>query len=315
MTLKFNILKTISVFAALAIIFGVLVFSVSQKTNDRNTNTAISKQQDYPLNVNGVTITQKPERVVVLSAFVYDILKNLDYNNVVVGVSNECSTDSDSNLASDIPKVGDKKNPNIEKIKFLEPDLIFIDYPLSAAQLDSLESYDIRVIALSKAQDFNQFGKLYTDIGSIMGGAINGYEQAAICANGIYISIQDISKLIPDVNNQNTVCYMYDTMGKVVSGDTLANDIIEFSGATNIARDTVNSFMSIEQIIKANPNYIFCEPGLLAEIKNSPTLSEIRAVKEDNVYEIDSEFIEAQDNKVIDALIFMVSTMYPELVS
>lgn len=311
MTLKFNILKTISVLAALAIIFGVLVFSVSQKASERDTNTALSKQQDYPLTVDGVVITQQPERVVVLSAFIYDILNNLDYNNVIVGISNECLADS----VSDIQLVGDKKNPDIEKIKFLEPDLIFIDYPLSSDQLDSLESYEIKVVTLSKAQDFNQFGKLYTDIGSIMGGSIKGYEQAATCANGIYISIQDISNLVPDRRNQNTICYMYDTMGTVIPGNTLANDIMEFSGATNIARDKVNSFMDIEQIIESNPNYIFCESGLLDEIKNSAKLSEIRAVKEDNVYEMDSEFIEAQDNKVIDALIFMVSTMYPELVS
>lgn len=304
---KPNIIKIISVIVATGVLFGVLVFSF----NEGDKKDEILSNDDYPVTVLGVKITEAPQKVVVLSPFIEDVLRTLNYENILVGKADECTNSKVSN----IPFVGSQFDPDIEKIKSLQPDIILNEVPLSYEQTKLIENENIKIFTFKKASDFAELGELYTDIGSLLGGANTGYKNAAICANSIYLSIQEINKLIPEDGNSISACYMYDTEGTVVTGDTLSSNLIEFSGADNIARYSTDYNIDINLIIQQNPQYIFCKPGLLNKIKQDPNLSNIDAVKNSNVYEMDSNLIEAQDNKIIDAVIFMVSIMYPELVT
>lgn len=309
MKLKYkpSILKIISTLVVIGVLFGILIFSL----NENNIGNDMSPDNDYPVTVLGVKVTEAPQKIVVLSPFIEDILHTLNYEDIIVGRTEECTNSKISN----IPSVGYQDNPDIKKIKSLQPDIVLNEASLSYEQMDLLEDEGIKILTFEKARDFAELGKLYTDIGSLLGGSNTGYKNAAICANSIYLSIQEINKLIPEDGNPISACYMYDTKGTVVTGDTLSSNLIEFSGANNIARDSTDYKMDINLIIKQNPQYIFCKPGISNQIKQDPNLLNIDAVKNLNVYEMDSKLIEAQDNKLIDAVIFMASIMYPELVT
>lgn len=303
------LLKSISVIAAIIISIGALSFSLNKKdaSLDQDASPSI---YDYPVSLQGVNIITKPTRIVVLAPFLCDIVHTLGYDNSVIGRSQECS---DTWIPNAVP-VGLEAAPDVEKIKSLQPELILIEKPLSEDALDALQSFDIKVLTFPRAKDFSQFGTLYTNVGATLGGASMGYKRAASCANSIYLSVMEINKLIPKEGEYFTACYLYDGMGHVATGDTLSNDLMQVSGAYDIASNASGCFMDINEVIAADPTYIFCKPGMTTRLKQDPKFSNMRAVKQSRIYEMDPKLIEAQDNRMIDAVTFMASAMYPDLV-
>ena len=63
----------------------------------------------------------------------------------------------------------------------------------------------------------------------------------------------------------------------------------------------------------ANPNYIFCASGLKEQILVSPDYSELKAVQEENVYEMDPAYMVRQGRTVLQAVTFIHGIVYENL--
>lgn len=298
---KFNSInkKIISTILSLLII---LSFSSCKKSDSQHID-------EYPVTVSGVTIQKSPEKVVILSDSLADIILALELENKLIARTDECTQEK---LAT-LPSIGSIQNIDLNKISSYSPDLILADKTIENNLLEKLQTLNIPVICLEPATKRESFITLYQDLGSILAGAQTGKTLGENTANNILMTLDDINRIIPKKGVVTTACYFYDNNKKIASGDTLASMLLELSGATNIAKGSTNFNIDITALKISNPNFIFCAENTKNDLLADSTISSLQAAQNGKTFEMDKSLMTRQGHTVVDAVTFMASKMYPEI--
>ena len=298
---KFNSInkKIISTILSLLII---LSFSSCKKSDSKHID-------EYPVTVSGVTIQKSPEKVVVLSDSLADIILALELENKLIARTDECTQEK---LAT-LPSIGSIQNIDLNKISSYSPDLILADKTIENNLLEKLQTLNIPVICLEPATKRESFITLYQDLGSILAGSQTGKTLGENTANNILMTLDDINRIIPKKGVVTTACYFYDSNKKIASGDTLASMLLELSGATNIAKGSTNFNIDTTALKISNPNFIFCAENTKNDLLADSTISSLQAAQNGNTFEMDKSLMTRQGHTVVDAVTFMASKMYPEI--
>lgn len=298
---KFNSInkKIISTILSLLII---LSFSSCKKSDSKHID-------EYPVTVSGVTIQKSPEKVVVLSDSLADIILALELENKLIARTDECTQEK---LAT-LPSIGSIQNIDLNKISSYSPDLILTDKTIENNLLEKLQTLNIPVICLEPATKRESFITLYQDLGSILAGAQTGKTLGENTANNILMTLDDINRIIPKKGVLTTACYFYDSNKKIASGDTLASMLLELSGATNIAKGSTNFNIDTTALKISNPNFIFCAENTKNDLLADSTIASLQAAQNGNTFEMDKSLMTRQGHTVVDAVTFMASKMYPEI--
>lgn len=298
---KFNSInkKIISTILSLLII---LSFSSCKKSDSQHID-------EYPVTVSGVTIQKTPEKVVVLSDSLADIILALELENKLIARTDECTQEK---LAT-LPSIGSIQNIDLNKISSYSPDLILADKTIENNLLEKLQTLNIPVICLEPATKRESFITLYQDLGSILAGAQTGKTLGENTANNILMTLDDINRIIPKKGVLTTACYFYDSNKKIASGDTLASMLLELSGATNIAKGSTNFNIDTTALKISNPNFIFCAENTKNDLLADSTIASLQAAQNGNTFEMDKSLMTRQGHTVVDAVTFMASKMYPEI--
>ena len=261
------------------------------------------REKEYPVNINDINIEQEPKRVVVLSDSIADIILACSMEIKLVGRSSECTQDA---LAV-LPDVGSISSPDLEKIKSLSPDLVLTNENVSDESKSYFESNKISLAVLKDATNRTDFTELYSNIGSILNGNITGKSKANKAAQDILLKIDDLSRT-GNLNGEKyiTACYLYDENGKIASEDTFAGKLIEFAGASNIAIDARDNFMSIDEIILSNPNVIFCDKGVETKLRANEKFWGLTAIDEHKIFEFEKSLMQRQGKTLLDTVKFMM---------
>lgn len=298
---KFNSInkKIISTILSLLII---LSFSSCKKSDSKHID-------EYPVTVSGVTIQKSPEKVVVLSDSLADIILALELENKLIARTDECTQEK---LAT-LPSIGSIQNIDLNKISSYSPNLILADKTIENNLLEKLQTLNIPVICLEPATKRESFITLYQDLGSILAGAQTGKTLGENTANNILMTLDDINRIIPKKGVLTTACYFYDSNKKIASGDTLASMLLELSGATNIAKGSTNFNIDTTALKISNPNFIFCAENTKNDLLADSTIASLQAAQNGNTFEMDKSLMTRQGHTVVDAVTFMASKMYPEI--
>ncbi len=266
-------------------------------------------EDDYPVTVGNVQFDHSPTGVVVLSPSLADIVLATNYELSLVGRSEECTQED---LAV-LPTVGNATAVSTDAIIALSPELVLTDQALSEEQTQTLQSAGIQVLVLQSATTREEIEVLYANVGSILGGAQTGNAKAVKVAQSIFKSLDDINRGIPESEVLVTACYLYDLDGQAATGDTLGGKLIEYAGAVNVLSDSQNGRYERQSLVLGNPTYIFCQPGVKSQLEQDEELSQLAAVQEGRVFEMESSLMQWQGYTLMDAVIFMAGSMYPEL--
>lgn len=283
------------------LVAGVLVACGNQ--NDISSGVGA---QDFPVTIDGVTIAAAPTGVVVLSPNVADVILAMDYELPLKAKSAACTQ-------SDLVALPNVTADDVKQMKDLGANLVFTDTKLTQAQTDALSKEGIAVLTIADATGREDFDRLYSQVGAALKGAKTGYEHGKKVSQSIFLTIDDISRIIPKSNTPITVAYLYDDEGGVVTSDTLEGKLIESAGLVNAASDGVKNKMAISELLIANPQYIFCPTGVKAKLAQSAEYKKLTAVKTGKVYEMDPNLMLLQGRGVITAVSFMAGTVYPVL--
>lgn len=274
-------------------------------------NKSKTDKSEYPVTVAGVTVKKSPEKVLALSDSLADIVLALDLETKLVARTDETTQAK----LSPLPTVGSQSNINVDSIVEYSPDLILVDKELNQETLSRLENANIPIILLNPANSVSTFKSLYIDIGTILKGNKSGKALGEKISSSILLTIDNISRLIPDSGVKPTACYFYDSNKKIATGDTFVSNLIDFSGATNIAKGLLDLKIDTQILKMSDPTYIFCAQGVKESLLEDNTISSLSAVFNNNVYEMDKYLMTRQGHSVVDAVTYMAGKMYPELES
>ena len=265
---------------------------------------------------NYVTLPDKIERIIAMGPSSTEVLSALGYLDNII--ASDIFSVNVPNINPDIPFIS-IMDPDAELIISLMPDIIFVTGMSRAGGNDPFSIFAEAGICLVYIPTSNSIEDIIEDIrfiSAVMGEQEKGEEIIL----SMETQINELRAICETVTDKKTVYFEISAAPFMYSfgSDTFLNEMIELLGAVNIFGKQV-SWLSVsdEDILKASPDIIFTSVDYIddpvGEIKSRPGWNEINAVKNNDVYYIDTDASTRPSHHIITALLEMARAIYPEL--
>ena len=300
---------------------GVIVWQQFYKPEEAITGP-ISVIDDVGRNV---TITgYPPERIVSLAPSCTEILFALGLGDKVVGVDDY----SDYPLevqegveAGDLPTVGSFATISLEMVVGLEPDLIVATGGVQRVVVESLEGLGLPVIVLYPYG--KGFDGTLADI-SLAGKATGQIDEAEEIVADMQKRAQEITEKTLDAPRLRVyIEYFFNGGYWSYGGGSDVNELVSMAGGINVVAGSASAYLttSTEEVLMANPEIIIISKGDMAiacgltpeAIKERSGWSEIYAVQNDQIYEIEESILVRPGPRMVNALEALANLLHPEL--
>lgn len=266
--------------------------------------SGVAATGEYPVTVGETTINSKPQKVVVLSASLADVVLALGYDTQLAAGDETCTQTSLRSLTK-----LDGTDP--DAILSASPDLVLAE-SVTAEVSSALTNAGVTVLLVEPATDREDFERLYSQVGAALGGSSTGYENGIAQAQDVFTTLDDINRIVPS-DKITTACYLYDLNGSAVTGDMLASTVMRYAGVTNVFSSTSGGLYEFESLRVGNPDVIFCAPGVKDQLLADSRFADFRAVQNNRVFELDPSYMEWQGRTVVSAAYEISAAAFPEL--
>lgn len=304
-------------------IFFLLVVSACGTTEKGEPQTPVSKNHDsgsYPVTVTDgvgrqVLIPARPKRIVSLAPSVTEILFAAGLGEKVAGVTTYCNYPPQ---AEGIEKIGTYREPSLEKIVALQPDLVVGDD--SKQDLSrQLEELEVPFLVLAPKTVAGVLDSL-----SLVGKATGAEARAAEVRRELQARLDQVQEklaAVPETARPLVYYEVYSDPLMTAGPGTFIHQIITLAGGTNIAADAATAYpeFSLETLVQRNPQVIVfpevhgSEMTTVEKIKLRPGWGEIRAVREGEIYGVGPDLFSRPGPRVVDAVEQMAAILHPEI--
>lgn len=266
------------------ILFGLILW-LSLVTFACTATTEQAKNTNYTSISTSQPLSQKSvKRIVTLSSLSSDIISQLD-STKLVGISGSSLFKNDSRF-KDIPRVSEGQTPpNLEKIVALKPDLVIGAEGFSNLTTDKLKELGITTL-LTKVDSWDGLQNLTRTLATIVNvdptPLLNRYQT-----------------FLPDKPTQNPSTLVLVSRQPILSPSkkSWAGNLLDKFQAQNVSADLQGKIsipgyvtLSAEKVLEANPEVLIVvspQPGLLKSFKSESFWNQLKATKNNRVYEFD----------------------------
>lgn len=306
--MKKTMKKAVTLFMALTLCTGTAVYAAANEENqDTRTVTDVTGRT--------FEVPEKVERVVALSAADCEVVYALGAGDLLVGRGEYCNYPEE---AAEVPSVQSGSETNIEQIIALDPQVVIMSkMDQTEEQVAALENAGIAVCMNDETDIEGVYGSIRM-IGEVLGKDEKAEE--------IVTDMQDTFTTLSEAAKDKTGGSIYFEVSPLEYGlwttgkNTFMNELAEMIGLTNIFEDVEGwAEVSEEQVIERNPDYIvtitmyFGEgPAPEDEIKGRAGWQDITAVKNDKVYNANSDQISRPGPRLADAASMLYDFVYGE---
>jgi iron complex transport system substrate-binding protein len=289
--------------AAIALVAGLVTAGCAQRAEEPAAPKSAEKQ--FPVTVTPpsgepLTIDERPERIVSLSASNTETLFAVGAGDQVVAV------DDQSNYPADAPKTDlSGLNPNVEAIAKYDPDLVVIsdDADNLVASLTALKRQVLVVPAAATLDDVYAGMKL---IGEATGHADEGKDLADRTKG----DLEKLAADVPKFKKPLTYYHELDTTLFSATSKTFIGQVYGLFGLANIADPADKDKggypqLSNEHILAADPDLIFlgdtkCCGQSAKTVAARPGWGNLKAVENGNVVALDDDLASRWGPRVVD---------------
>jgi iron complex transport system substrate-binding protein len=261
-----------------------------------------------------VQINKVPQRIISLSPSNTEIVYALGLQDRLIGVTTFCNYPPE---VRNKPKVSEFSNVDVEKIVSLEPDLILASDIHKTEVVPALEKLGIQAIVIRPGT----VDEVMSDIGMV--GNITGkIKEAGELTSSLGRRVKAVTDKTANLKGEKPrIFYVtwYDPLW-TAGGNTMINDLIEKAGGSNIAVDLEGySTISLETVLEKNPQIIIVPSSMgdqdtsLNYINTEPRLKAVDAIKNKQVYVVDSDVFSRTTPRIVDGLEQLAKIIHPEL--
>lgn len=269
-----------------------------------------------------VTVSKDIDSIALCYRVVIRFLLNLDQGDKITGIGK--TEDFLEELQPSLRNCMDvgKGVADIEALAELGPDL-FIHKSSDVTTLEAVEKLGIPAVGLSFETPEDMLVAL-----DILGKICNARDKAQELIDYYKNEISKSEELAATIDDKDrkTAIVMGTSIGKVADGTMLQGLMLEKAGAINCASELKGTELwptaGTEQIFEWNPDFIFITGSesavyTVSDIYKDPAWSELKAVKNKNVYLIPAACDSWEFPGVVSTLgiNFMMEKMYPDLIS
>ncbi len=285
---------------------------VSCGSSNAGSSSSNESSSVYPLTLTDsfggeVTLDKAPEKVVSVAPNMTELVYKLGAGNMLVGRTDYCDYPEE---ALNVESIGTLRTPDIEKIISLEPDLVLTSTHFNEENAQKLESAGIKVLSLYEE---NNVDGVYTMIDTL-GKALNKQTEAEETIKEMKTTIEDTTKKIEGLEKPK----VYYVVGFGEYGDfsapenTFVGQLIKLAGGNNIVPASDSWAFSLEKLIEADPEIIVVKKGDKENFMSTPGYSDLSAVKNGKVYEIDNNLLDRQGYRNAEGVKVLAEIFYPE---
>lgn len=263
-----------------------------------------------------VTIEKMPVRIVSLAPSNTEILFALGLGGRVVGVTTYCNYPEEAKKKE---KIGGFSNPSIEKIVFLEPDLV-VAASIHKDLIGQVEQLGVPVILL----DTKSISGVLRSI-QLVGRATGENQAAARLVMDLARRIDGVSRKVRSLPLRGRPRVFYEVWYEPImtaGPGSLIDDLISLAGGVNIAHDAGVAYpeYSLEFLIMRNPEVMIHSYGhadssasTKEEIAKRRAWGSILAVEKGRIYFVNADLVTRPSPRIVDGLEEMAKAIHPEL--
>jgi iron complex transport system substrate-binding protein len=224
-------------------------------------------------------------RIISLTPATTEILFALGLDKEIIAVTSLCNYPA---LARQKEKIGTFSQPNIEKILFLKPDIIFCTGLEQARTVIKLKQLKQNIF-ISDPANINELFQSIMQIGKIT----RKEQEAKDLVDRMKARINKITALaikVPKEKKQKVFIEIWHNPLTACGKNSFINELIELAGGINITSDITSIYSSVSQEIVLNRNpdcIILAYMGLassIEQVKTRPGWRNITAVRNNRVY-------------------------------
>lgn len=287
--------------------------SVADTTEAASTAVTVMESH-YPLTIidkynNEIVIEQQPESIISMSPELTEIIYALGAGEKMIGRSTYCNFPDET---ADIQDFGTLFDLNIESIVAAAPDLVFLTSMASEELVNSLLDNGLVVIAVDKDSDLQGTYEHFSMVGKIIGEE----DAAQALTMKVQGEVEAVLAKVADLEKPSVYYSVYagDGYDSTATGDTFIHGMIQAAGGDNVAKDGEFWSYSVETLVEQDPDMIFCsdEEGTKTRIQSLEGYSDLTAVIEDRLYEVNADIFSRQGPRVGQAIEVMAQLIHPE---
>jgi iron complex transport system substrate-binding protein len=284
------------------VIFAVLVgCGDAGSVGDTTTVPEAAPATEYPVEVAGVTVPARPQRILSGSAAHTEILFAMGAGSQVAAV--DLWSDFPPEVAN-LPRF-DAFNASVEAMAALDPDLVIISFDPGGV-VDGLGALGVPVLVLDAPADLEGAFAQYAEIGV----AVDRVGEAETLVASMRAEIDGIVASLPPTAQGLTYFHELEATLFTVTSNTFIGHLYGLLGMTSIADGTAGGDylqLSAEVIFDADPDFIFLADALCCgESKETvaarPGWASLTAVAEGRVIEIDESTSSRWGPRMVDFL-------------
>jgi iron complex transport system substrate-binding protein len=272
-----------------------------------------------------VTITSyPPERIVSLAPSCTEILFALGLGNKVVGVDEYSDYPPEvveRVKAGNLTVVGSFAEISLETVVGLHPDLILATGGVQRTIVENLEGLGQTVVVLYP----KRLSGVLADI-SLVGKVTGQVDEAEAVVADMQKKAQEIADKTKNAPRPRVYVECFFNGGYWSFGsDSYVDELISMAGGINVFAGFPGGHLSTstEEVVKANPEIIIISKGAMAiscgltpeTIKTRPGWSQISAVQNNQIYEVEESIMVRGGPRLINALEQLAKVIHPELFS
>jgi iron complex transport system substrate-binding protein len=257
-----------------------------------------------------VTIETQPERVISMAPSMTEVVFAIGQGDKLVGRTDYCNYPE---AALDVDSIGSLREPNIEAIIALNPDVVLMSTHASEEVLLKLEEASIKVVVLKEQESFDGVYKIIENTGKIFGAT----EEATAVIDGMKADVEAVMNTVKDAEKQSV--YYVVGFGEygdwTATGDTFIHNLLEMAGGENVAADGEGWSYNLESLIEKDPMYLIGSQatGTKAGMEATEGYMDLTAVKEGRLIEINQDLLSRQGPRLAEGLKVVAKILHPEL--
>ena len=216
------------------------------------------------------TADQAP-RVVSLVPSVTEQLYDLACESLLVGCTSYCT----EAIADSVPVVGSAIQTNLELLIAQHPTIVFASDFTAPQTISSLENAGIEVVQFTNPASYDAIQEQYRQIAALVGASERAEAQLAEINQRV-----DWLKQLNATRPWHPRAFMQIAFDPLfgASTSTYMNDLITFSGCTNIVTVAGNGQLSLEYVVEQDPEVLFLITNHGSESGSEESWHKLRSV-------------------------------------
>jgi ABC-type Fe3+-hydroxamate transport system substrate-binding protein len=254
-----------------------------------------------------VVVRSTPQRVVSLNPATTDLVFALGAGSRLVGRTH---WDLYPEEAKKVADLGSGLRPNVEAVLGVRPDLVLL-YASNdnRAAATALRTAGVNTLSLKidHIADFHRAARL---IAKVLGDSARG----VIVSDSVGRTLESVRARTASLRRPTVFWHIWDAPLITIARGSYMNELIEIAGGSNIYGEmsAASPMVSIEDVLRRNPEYIITGPEGAEKIRRDPRWAEAPAVKENRILVADTTLVSRPSVRLGEAAVSLARLLHPD---